>query len=171
MVILETVENKEHFEGGRLHGSISGFGRATKLGMGTLLCMLSAVVGRNWDQGLTKRSSIDGNWSAEQPSVNDPHDVLSFLQLGAELKDRLTDPSNEVFAASTVVFVLTMAWILHERQQDEFQDCFLFAGIFVGAVFGIASAFDIQESLVCVLPAGALTAILISAIYHEIWGQ
>jgi hypothetical protein len=70
-----------------------------------------------------------------------------------------------------MVFILTMAWIIHQRREDKLQDHFLLSGGCFGAVLGIMAGYDIQGIMLSMMPATTLAAVILSAVFHEFWGK
>jgi hypothetical protein len=83
----------------------------------------------------------------------------------------MTSPSHETFATSTMVFILTMAWIIHERREDKLQDHFLLGGGCFGAVLGIMTGYDVQGIMLSMMPAATLAGVILSAVLHEFFGK
>jgi hypothetical protein len=88
-----------------------------------------------------------------------------------QLKKEMISPSHGTFVTSTIVFVLTLAWILHNRQEDKLQDHFLFGGGFIGVILGMLTGFDTQGIMLSMMPGAVLVAVILSIMLHEIWGQ
>jgi len=101
-----------------------------------------------------------------------PHEiVLLLIRRPQQLKREMSSPSHGSFVTSTIVFVLTLAWIIHDRQEDKFQDHFLFIGGFFGAFIGIMTGYDTQGIMLSILPATILAALVLSVVLHMTWGH
>jgi hypothetical protein len=68
------------------------------------------------------------------------------------------------------VFVLALAWIIHERQTDEFQDHFLLGGGLLGATLGLPAGYDVQGIILPMMQGIVLIAVILSIVLHKYLG-